>query len=238
MKTGVRMFFRLALAICFLVFVAPVRADSILAGGTGSTNAFPFGNVVGFVYSGTYQQVYSKSVFTTPAFISEIAFASTGFGGSATYPLNLNISLSATAAAVNGLSTNYANNRGADFTTVFSGDLIASITRTSAFDLVFALPTPFLYNPANGNLLLDVFINSSSAPTGLFYVAGTTATSSRVFTSPATGATTADSLSLRTRFTTATPVPEPSMLALFGTGLCGIVAYRHRRRRNSRHNHI
>jgi PEP-CTERM motif len=234
MKTGIRMLFATALAICFSsVSAVPVQADSILVGGTGSTNAFPFGNVVGFTYSGAYQQVYSKSVFTAPGLISEIAFASTGFGGSATYPMNLNIGLSTTTAAVNGLSTNYASNRGADFTTVFSGDLIASITRTSTFDLAFNLTTPFLYNPANGNLLLDVFINSSSAPTSLFYVAGSSSTSSRVFTAPATGVTTADSLSLRTRFTTATPVPEPSTLALFGTGLFGVINYRYRRHRKS-----
>jgi hypothetical protein len=221
-----------ALAMCLsLVSVRSLQADTIVVGGTNSTNAFPFGNVVGFIYSGTYQQVYSKSVFTGPAVISEIAFASTGSGGSATYDLNLNIGLSTTSAAVNGLSTNYSSNRGADFTPVFSGNLTANITRTSTFDLIFNLANPFVYDPAKGNLLLDVFINSSSAPTGLFYLAGTTGTSSRVFTSPATHQTTADSMSLRTRFMTAQPVPEPATVTLLGTGFVVLMAFGLRRRR-------
>lgn len=196
-----------------------LRATTIVGGGTGGGNAFPFGKNSLLPYSGEYQQVYSSSLFNGSVQISQIAFASED---AESYLLNLTLGLTTTAAAVNGLSTNYNNNKGVDFTTVFSGVQAVAVTGTSTtFDLVFNLSSPFNYNPASGNLLLDVFINSDGAVNPMFYVSGTSLDSSRVFNFSGNGAPTADSVSLETQFTVTSAVPEPSsgLLLLVGIGL-------------------
>jgi hypothetical protein len=205
--------FVLSLTCC----MPSLRATTIVGGGTGGGNAFPFGNN-SLLYSGEYQQVYSSSLFNDPVQISQIAFASQE---AQSYLLNLTLGLTTTAVAVNSLSTNYNNNKGVDFTTVFSGVQAVAATGTSTFDLVFNLSSPFNYNPASGNLLLDVFINSNGAVEPMFYVSGTSLDSSRVFNSGGNGAPTADSLSLETQFTVTSAVPEPSsgLLLLVGIGL-------------------
>ncbi len=88
-----------------------------------------------------------------------------------TRTVNLNLGLSTTPRPVGGLSTDYSANRGPDFRTVFSGAQVFTPTPAAGdFDLVFNI-TPFTYNPSQGNLLLDVFINSSSVGE-IFFVAG------------------------------------------------------------------
>src|SRR5207249_8841041 len=76
---------------------------------------------------------------------------------------DIQIDLSTTSAGDDGLSTTYANNVGADDTVVFTrGALTLSSAFTGPpdgpkdFDIIITLTTPFLYNPALGNLLLDV----------------------------------------------------------------------------------
>jgi hypothetical protein len=48
---------------------------------------------------------------------------------------------------------------------VFSGPLAATITRSDQFDLIIDI-TPFTYDPASGNLLLDVTLNSPTLFSG------------------------------------------------------------------------
>jgi len=75
---------------------------------------------------------------------------------------NIQISLSTTIAYADHLNFTYANNNGIDKTTVFSGSATVSTSfltltnGTKAFDIVFPLNTPFVYDPSKGNLLLDV----------------------------------------------------------------------------------
>jgi hypothetical protein len=91
-----------------------------------------------FQTGGIYQQVYAGSSFSGPVTITQIAFASssqlTSGPGTATY--NVNISLSTTPAAPNGLSTNLVANRGADFAQVFTGIKTATLTASNQFDVV------------------------------------------------------------------------------------------------------
>jgi len=65
------------------------------------------------------------------------------------------ISLSTTSASVNGLSTNLANNIGADNVILFNGTLPA----IAGGQLDISLSGSFLYNPSAGNLLLNVVSN-------------------------------------------------------------------------------
>jgi len=166
-----------------------------------ATSAFP-----DFAAGGIYQQVYAASAFSGPITITKIAFASssnlTSGAGIATY--NFNIGLSTTAVGPNNLSTNFAGNRGADFVQVFSGPLAATITRSDQFDMIIDI-TPFTYDPANGNLLLEVTLNSPTLFSGgstLYYRAGNSSSISRA-ANPANapgGAFVTQGFGLQTRF--------------------------------------
>src|SRR5205823_2210425 len=130
-------------------------------------NSFPF-NIADFSLSSQrYQQVYSAAQFAAvsgPQLVTQIAFrpdASAGSAFTATLP-NVQINLSSTSKAPDGLSTTFASNVGADDTIVHSGPLALSSAFSGpaggpkAFDIVITLTTPFRYDPAAGNLLLDV----------------------------------------------------------------------------------
>jgi hypothetical protein len=120
-----------------------------------------------------YQQVYAASQFDTAGWIDQIAFRPDGPLGlpfSITIN-NIQIDLSTTMADPDGLDSTFANNVGPDDVTVFSGALnlssafVGPAGGPKAFDIVIDLTTPFFYQPASGNLLLDVR-NFSGEPSG------------------------------------------------------------------------
>lgn len=202
--------------LILLSFAVPaVNATTVIVGSGDASSRYPIGLEPGvdssafpnFSAGGIYQQVYASSAFTGPITITQIAFASkaqlTSGPGTATY--NFNVALSTTAAAPGGLSTNLAANRGGDLAQVFSGPLTATITASNQFDVVINI-TPFTYDPAKGNLLLDVVFNAPVQFTGgqvLYYNAGSIASTSRAANpTGSVGGAFTDSLGLQTRFTT------------------------------------
>lgn len=111
-----------------------------------------------------YQQIYDKSQFGgSPQIINSIAFRahSPGVPFSGSVP-QLQVSLSTTAKAPDALSSTFADNVGADTTQVFNGPLAVAANNSSTpgavngFDIVITFTTPFPYDPAKGNLLVDV----------------------------------------------------------------------------------
>ncbi len=124
------------------------------------SNIFPFG--LGASYR--YQQVYSASEFdpSEPVLVTEVRFRPDFLAGrsfSALLP-DVQINISTTSTAPDGLSSTFADNVGPDDTVVFSGPLPLSSNATGAgpfdFDIVIPLSTPFFYDPQAGNLLLDI----------------------------------------------------------------------------------
>jgi hypothetical protein len=115
-----------------------------------------------------YQQVYDHSQFAGFAaggeYITQIAFRvhSPGIAFSASIG-TLQVNLSTTPKAPEALSATFADNIGPDDTVVFpaaSVDFSTSVSGPAdgpqAFDLVLTFATPFHYDPAQGNLLVDI----------------------------------------------------------------------------------
>lgn len=119
-------------------------------GCTGAACSAPFAGL-------EYQQVYSASAFFAQShaafWIDEIDLA----GIFRNVSVDITISLSTTARAVGGLSSSdLASNLGPD-NTVF-------VHYVGAVGPVFA-GTPFYYDPAAGNLLMDIMVHSFSVGT-------------------------------------------------------------------------
>lgn len=213
-KTG------LALAGGFVLLCAalPALASPIVVGtpSTGSGNCFPFS----CGYNGEYQQVYTGSDFSGPITITGLEFSNTQYNsGTTAIAGTWTFDLSTTTAAWNTLSTTPASNIGSDNTQVFTG----SISQAWAFGdtLTFVFATPFTFNPANGNLLLDVQASGVTSTGGnLFF--DYDGSGSGVFGRYFNGQTATDGL-VTGFMTNAQSVPEPGSLAVFGLGL-GLLA--------------
>ena len=222
------------LAGCALAHSSPV---SIVApnGLTGTEGNIDLGAPFSVAGTMRYQQVYTASQFgaigTGGGMITGIAFRPDGVYGKAfTHTIaNIRIDLATTTAGPGGLSLTFANNVGADDTTVFNGSLTLSSTFTGPaggpknFDILIPLTTPFYYNPAAGNLLLDIR-NFSSGNSGGNLIPQLDATSANptlvgrveAYDASATSAPYSfyeDTWGLVTQFT-ATPVPEPATWGL------------------------
>ncbi len=171
-------------AIAAVVFLAPAFGDPIklvVPFGNTSTHGNTLDGSDDSVLSFRAQLVYGRGQFlgagiTGPVLISAFAFRP----GSNTGPA----SLSATALSIYASTTQYApfsgggnqlltdtftTNLGADNTLVYSESPLTLSSPGCAgpavcpFDLVFAFATPFLYDPTQGFLLLDLHMTGLSS---------------------------------------------------------------------------
>jgi hypothetical protein len=189
-------------------FAVVPSADTRVMGSTTATNPFSQSSV-------RYQQVYSASDISQSGLITEIAFRPSGGGQSGQSPwmptalTHVKVLLSRTGRAPGDLSTSFASNLGSDATIVYDGPWSFSTSYTgpsgmpNAFDIRLRLTTPFPYNPAKGNLLLDIAL--TSAVTGIPAVDAddTGETVSRVYAPDAAAsvASEADGKGIITQFT-------------------------------------
>jgi hypothetical protein len=135
--------------------------------------------------------------------------------------------LSTTSAAVDALNTvNFDANLGA------STSLFGTYTLGGAAPAVLTFSgTPYFYNPAAGNLLLDLRVSGTLVnlldPAGFVArsnVPGGNYSRAQNFGSGSAG------YGLDTRFTGSTVLPEPSTWILLGTGLLAVGSMARRRR--------
>jgi len=209
-------------------------------------NGFPF-NIGNIPASMRYQQVFASSQFSAllpgGEFITQIAFrpeaSSNGAAFSSTLP-NIQINLSTTNRTPDGLSPTFSNNIGLDDTVVFGpGPLALSSAKTGGsakdFDILIGLKTPFLYNPAAGNLLLDVRNFGGGRTTQFDAQIASGDPVSRVFSLDVTAsAGSADSIALVTRFTTSASVSEPSALSFLSIGIASLIVIFRRKSKERR----
>ena len=203
--------------------ITVVVPNSLETSEGDGANAFPF-HISFFlppIPSMRYQQVLHSSEFSAfggPAIITRIAFRPDAVFGnvfSSTLP-SIQIDLSTTSAAPDALSSTFASNVGADDTPVYNSILPLSSAFTGPavgpknFDIIVNLTTPFFFDPAAGNLLLDVRNFGGGSTTFFDIQVASGDSTSRVFSTVSgsvdnpSGETT--SAGLVTQFT-GTPVP-------------------------------
>ena len=151
----------------------PAYADVVVPSAQATTEGnSASSDLFGMINIGRYQQVYSAAEFgASPVLLTSLAFRTNGVstgnlfegvGRPTTRIFEGSFNLSTTSKAVDGLSTNFAANRGADALDVIGrGDIVFSTAAAMdgdvrAFDVVFNFDNPFLYDPSAGNLLLDI----------------------------------------------------------------------------------
>lgn len=229
-------------AVCLGVLALAALASSLQATTLvlgdppimGLGNCDPFG-CPGFLGLGTYQQVYLSSAFPGTISIQGLTFyegqvLNGGQPSAGTYSL----SFSYTSFDPGGLDlTSPANNIGSGSQSFFSGTLPALTPEGPGNWLVLA-GTPFVYNPADGNLLLTLTYSGSSNGSPVLYLneAGTnTVSSSAYFGANASGGNISGGLVTGFDYGPVAGTPEPGsiLLTLAGIGLIGVFFRRRRR---------
>lgn len=210
-----------------------------------ASNFIPFspGTAATPTNNSTMHQVFASSLFSTatgglPAQITGIGFApgvNGVYNGSVTISLGYTNAIPGVGSGAGGLAIPTAGGGGTPnangaVTTYFSNPAYTiNITNQGANnfgELVF--PGNFVYNPALGNLLVELVVSSTFGNTIDLSVSRSagSAESSRAYTT--TRFAPAESFTTATRMDfTFTAVPSPSSLALLGLG--GLVAMRRRR---------
>lgn len=200
-----------------------------------------------------YQQVYDASAFSSlgsgGGFISNLVFSAAGRRFGATLP-SIEIVMSVTLREPDQLSSVFADNLGIHTSIVYAQGpltLIGGGSPTPVFEPHITLTTPFYYNPAEGNLLIEIRNYAripgfpiGGAPTWVgslsaLNVAGDPVSRVYAFDVNATSGS-LDTYGLHTLFEF-NPVPEPSTWALLAVGFLALLAARRRigKRKEARH---
>ncbi|MBX9735567.1 MAG: hypothetical protein K2X32_01460 [Phycisphaerales bacterium] len=247
--------FHTSTALAQVLTTAP-NVNANVNGGFGG--AQPLTSTVGSGALGSRsQQLYMASQFGNLAplgnSITEIRFrpieAPFIFAGNTITATNLTITLSTTQrtdAGANQLSTTFDSNVGGNAQVVYSGALTLMTQATTlpngtfAFDYIITLQNAFNYNPAQGNLLLDIVVPAGNtvrgnSPFGGFARFDTTnpvgpdGTASVFTNGPGITATGIYTLGGAVTQFVSTPIPAPGAAALLAMGGVGIARRRRQR---------
>lgn len=173
------------------VIVVPNALATNDGNGSGTSTAGPA--------SVRWLHIHDASQFgalSGPSFLIKFAYRpDTVLGQSGPRSLTLRIYASTTSRTVAGISTTLAENLGTNKTLVFDGTVnlttgnLPGPRNTRQFDYVFRFTNPFLYDPAAGNLVLDLQIEASGSAVTFDTVSGDPAIG-RVFGGSSSTATT------------------------------------------------
>jgi len=143
--------------------------------------------------------IYDASQFahlSGPSFLTQFAYRpDTTPGPSGPRSFTLRIYASTTTRSVAGLSSIFAENIGTNNTLVFDGTVnvmtgnLAGPGNTRQFDVLFPFTTPFPYDPATGNLVLDIHFSANDGAIRFDAVSGNPLVNKIVNTGSSTAAT-------------------------------------------------
>jgi hypothetical protein len=174
-----------------------------------------------------FQQVYSAAQFSGPILISSIQLEYSVGDASQTYVFSLSTSVN----PVGALSTNFSANIGTDAQVFYSGALLAP----DAFNKANFIGTSFAYDPANGDLLLDISHPTSESGSLSTYIGGyspvlQTVARNYSFFASGPGYVFDQNVGMLTVFNADGAVPEPASWAMLiaGFGMVGAVQRRRR----------
>lgn len=205
----------ISLGAVMAVLAAPCAGQVIGTSNAGS-NAIPFHNTL------RYQQIFDAAVWSGAVSILELGFRNTlqpDYG----LDFTADFYLSTSSASLTGLSPDLDSNLGSNTS------LFGSFSRAGAFSSISFAGSPFVYDPSEGNLLLDIRFSSNSG--FAFFDATLDSRTSRgwVGVDDGYGNGVSYGYGLVTEFSSrAVSVPEPAPYLLLSLGLLAL-AYLKRR---------
>ena len=163
----------------------PISITPDGVGGQAAGDVLPFGPS-GFNFGDTtFQQITNASAFAAlggPMLLTSIDFSLNG-GTPPAFYTGATIHAGVTPVASGSLTTNLSSNAPNPLTLVASSYAFTAVA--DIFDLRIVFDTPFLYNPADGNLILQYF-SPASGNIRVVWSAGSSVTSG-VFNSANSG---------------------------------------------------
>lgn len=200
-----------------------------------NSNCIPFGGCFGIR---RYQQWYSQTAFGAIPVGEHITHIGFLLWPPTTGPVEVifdEVVIELSTSTAGSLGDVFADNVGADVTTVHSGHLTVFAPNTAPspiiFEFVIPLQVPFFYDPSRGDLLMEFRNISGESPGVLLNRVNNSPVTQRLFaddpsatTGTLGGGPPGSRFGLVTQFTTGsiTTLPEPASMALILLGLVGL----------------
>lgn len=174
LRSLLALFALIAAATAQNVLVVPASHE--LREGTTSTNV-PFGRSAAV----RSQQIYDAMLFSGPRSITGLSFRLDGMATAAGKQVDCEIRMSTCPLPLVATSASFAQNRGANEAVVLSRRIVSlpasSVSvQPSPFSPAIALDAPFAYDPAQGNLCVEIIVHAQ--PPGSYSLDATYACSS------------------------------------------------------------